>query len=114
MRIVERGALGGLPPQARDGGRGSGSDAPDRRVASGAAVLRLAAGDVSTQRGRSRRQSQAGSTADARDGDAVTGASGRGSKGRIARLQGSSREGPESAPSVISYQARNRVHRLLQ
>src|SRR5271170_6987886 len=77
MRAVERGALGDLSPPAYDGGGRSGSDAPDRRVASGIAVLRLAADDVSTQRGRSRGQSEAGATLDARDGDRGAGSSPR-------------------------------------
>src|SRR5277367_5545065 len=46
MRAVECGALGDLSPQTGGGGGRSGSDAPDRRSASGTAVLRLAADDV--------------------------------------------------------------------
>src|ERR1700733_6863257 len=85
MRAVERGALWGLSPEARDGGGRLGSDAPDRRTASGAAVLRLAADDVSTQRGRSRRQSQASATADARNGNRGAGSSARHEPGRAGK-----------------------------
>src|ERR1700691_4457540 len=82
MRAAERGALGSLPPPSRGGGGRSGPDAPDRRTASGTAVLRLAADNVSTQRGRPRRQSQAGAAADARDGDRGAGSSSRHEPGR--------------------------------
>ena len=43
MRACGRGALGGLPPQARRRGGRSGGDAPHRRTASRTSVLRLAA-----------------------------------------------------------------------
>jgi len=46
MRTCGRGALGGLPPQARHQGGRSGGDAPHRRTASRTSVLRLAANDL--------------------------------------------------------------------
>ena len=51
-RACGRGALRGLPPQARRRGGRSGDDAPDRRTASRTSVLRLAANDLRTQQGR--------------------------------------------------------------
>src|SRR5271169_2203367 len=86
MRAVERGALGGLPPQAgRRGGR-SGGDAPHRRTASRTSVLRLAAHDLRTQQGRPRGQPQAGAAADAGDGDRGAGSAPRHEQGH-ARAQ---------------------------
>src|SRR5208283_4425183 len=69
MRACGRGALGGLPPQARRRSGRSGGDAPDRRTASRTSVLRLAANDLRTQPARPRGQPQAGAAADAGDGD---------------------------------------------
>src|ERR1022692_3358525 len=68
MQAAERGALWSLSPQARGGGGRSCVNAADRRAASEAAVLRLAADDVRVEQRRTRRQSQAGATIDARDG----------------------------------------------
>ena len=73
-------------PKPVAGGGRSGLDAPDRRTASGAAVLRLAADDVRTQQGRPRGQPQAGAAADARDGDRGAGSAPRHEQSR-ARTQ---------------------------
>ena len=64
-------------PKPVAGGGRSGLDAPDRRIASRTAVLRLAANDVRTQQGRPRGQPQAGAKADARDGDRGAGSAPR-------------------------------------
>src|SRR4029077_5988588 len=77
MRACGRGALGGLPPQARRRGGRSGGDAPHRRTASRTSVLRLAANDLRTQQGRPWGQPQAGAAADAGDGDRGAGSAPR-------------------------------------
>src|SRR5271166_5208929 len=77
MRACGRGALGGLPPQARRRGGRSGGDAPHRRTASRTSVLRLAATDLRTQQGRPWGQPEAGAAADAGDGDRGAGSTSR-------------------------------------
>ena len=86
MRACGRGALGGLPPQARRRGGRSGGDAPHRRTASRTSVLRLAANDLRTQRGRPWGQPQAGAAADAGHGDRGAGSTPRHEQSR-ARAQ---------------------------
>ena len=86
MRACGRGALGGLPPQARRRGGRSGGDAPHRRTASRTSVLRLAANDLRTQQGRPWGQPQAGAAADAGDGDRGAGSAPRHEQSR-ARAQ---------------------------
>ena len=75
--LSEFDAFGRLSARAGRRRRRSGHDAPDRRIASRTAVLRLAANSVRTQQGRPRRQPQARAKADARDGDRGAGSAPR-------------------------------------